>query len=122
MPSCGMADFRSLLVWKKARALGLRVDAIAQQIRRKRPRLADQIERAAASITDAIAEGRGRSTDKDFAHYISIAIGSSTELENHIQRLFDLRLIESDEYEELTSDTIEVRKMLIGLKKRLDGK
>ena len=69
----------------------------------------------------AIAEGRGRSTDKDFAHYLSIAIGSSSELENHIQRIFDLGLISSREDEELTRDTIEVRKMLMGLKKRLLG-
>lgn len=69
----------------------------------------------------AIAEGRGRSTDKDFAHYLSIAIGSSSELENHLQRVFDLGLSSSREYEEMTRDTVEVRKMLIGLRKRLLG-
>ena len=114
-----MADFRALLVWQKARTLSLRADAIANRIRRHKPRLADQLERAAESIMSAIAEGRGRSTDKDFAHYVSIAIGSSSELENHIQRAFDLELISSEEHAELTADAVEVRKMLIGLLRRL---
>jgi four helix bundle protein len=116
-----MADFRALVVWQKARALSLRADAVARRIRRRKPRLADQLERASESIMAAIAEGRGRSTDKDFAHYVSIAIGSSAELENHLQRVLDLGLMLGREHEELTRDTIEVRKMPIGLRKRLLG-
>src|SRR3954467_12384461 len=99
-----MANFRSLLVWQKAHALSLRIDVVARRFGRSKPRLADQIERAGESMPAAIAEGRGRATDKDFAHYVTIGIGSSTELENHLQRAFDLALISSREHEELTAD------------------
>ena len=116
-----MSSFKNLLVWQKANALEREIDAIASRIRRRHPRLADQLERAAESITAAIAEGRGRSTDRDFAHYVSIAIGSASELENWVQRAFDKRLISEEEHVRLTLNTIEVRKMLIGLRNRLLG-
>jgi four helix bundle protein len=116
-----MANFKDLKVWQKANFLSLRVDLVAQRIRRKRPRLADQLERAADSIPAAIAEGRGRATDKDFASFVTVGIASSTELENHLQHAYDLSLISRAEFDSLTDATIEVRKMLIGLRKRLRG-
>lgn len=114
-----MGNFRSLLVWQKARDLANRIEPIAQRIKRKKPRLADQLERAAESVAACIAEGRGRSTDRDFANYVSMAIGSVTEVEHHLQRAFDFELITAAEHESLTGAAIEVRKMLIGLKRRL---
>ena len=77
--------------------------------------------RAAESVPACIAEGRGRSTDKDFAHFVSMAIGSVTELEYHLQRACDLALIDAEEHQALTAAAIEVRKMLIGLRKKLRG-
>lgn len=68
------------------------------------------MRRAAESVPATIAEGRGRSTDRDFAHYISMAIGSVTELEHHLQRAFDGELITGEEHESLTEAAIEVRK------------
>lgn len=39
-----------------------------------------QMRRCAVSIPSNIAEGAGRKTRKDFAHFISIALGSAYEL------------------------------------------
>ena len=88
--------------------------------RRKR-RLADQIERSAESIPAAIAEGRGKGTDRDFAGFLTTAISSADELENHLQRAIDMRLISEEDHAERTAATIEVRKMLIGLRKTVLG-
>jgi four helix bundle protein len=116
-----MPDFRKLIVWQKAHVLSLRLDAVADRIALKNPDLARQLERAGAAIPAAIAEGRGRATDKDFARYVSIGIGESTEVENHLQRAYDKRLISRAEYVALTRATIEVRKMLVGLRNALNG-
>src|SRR4051812_12454683 len=96
---CDMRSFRSLVVWQKSRALVLRLDPIVKRIGSRNPRLADQLRRAAESVAEAIAEGCGRATDKDFAHYVSMAGGSASEVENQIQRAFDLRLIAEIEHE-----------------------
>ncbi|MDB4914344.1 MAG: ribosomal protein [Gemmatimonadetes bacterium] len=113
-----MTNFRKLAVWHKAHQLALRVEQVAVQIKRRNPR---QIERAADSIPAAIAEGRGRATDADFAHYVTMGIGSVNELEGHVQRAFDSGIMPKPAYDELTESAIEVRKMLIGLRRTLRG-
>jgi four helix bundle protein len=114
-----MPSFKDLQVWQKARGLLLRIDVIVKRIQRHHPRLADQLGRSAESVPACIAEGRGRSTDRDFAHYVSMAIGSVCEVENHLQRCLDVGAVSGDEHETLTESAIEVRKMLIGLLKKL---
>lgn len=116
-----MADFRKLVVWQKAHQLSLRAEQVASRVARRKPSLAKQLERAADSVPAAIAEGRGRGTDADFAHYVTIAIGSVTEVENHLQRGYDGGVILKLEYDELTDAAIQVRRMLIGLRKTLRG-
>ena len=91
------------------------------RVRKKSRRLADQLERAVESIGDAIAEGRGRATDKDFANFITVAIASTNEAEHHLLRALDGDIFTADEHRTLTDDLIEVRKMLIGLRRRLRG-
>ena len=116
-----MADFKKLLVYQKARTLATRTHQYYPRIRKKSRRLADQLERATESIGDAIAEGRGRATDKDFANFVTVAIGSANEAEHHVLRALDVGILTEDEHRSLTHDVIEVRKMLIGLRRRLRG-
>ena len=114
-----MTDFRKLQVWQKAHALSLESAAFARLFTRKRRGLADQITRAADAIPTHIAEGRGSSTDVDFARYVTMAIKEANELESHLQRAVDSALCPASEHATLTAATVEVRKMLIGLRKRL---
>lgn len=114
-----MSDFRKLQVWQKAHVLSLESAAFARLFARKRRGLADQITRAADAIPSHMAEGRGSSTDVDFARYLTMAIKEANELESHLQRVVDSKLCPEVEHAALTSATVEVRKMLIGLRKRL---
>ncbi len=116
-----MPDFKKLLVYRKATALANRTCVYYPRIRKRSRRLADQLERAIESIGDAIAEGRGRATDKDFANFITTAIASANEAEHHILRALDSDVLTEAEHRSLTDDIIEVRKMLIGLRRRLRG-
>jgi four helix bundle protein len=116
-----MPDFRKLVVWQKAHQLALRTEQVASRVRRRKPGLANQLERAADSVPAAIAEGRGRGTDADFANYVSMAIGSVTEVENHLQRGYDGGVIPKQDYGGLTEAAIAIRRMLIGLRRTLRG-
>jgi four helix bundle protein len=114
-----MSNFEDLLVYQKWRAFAQRMLPFYPRIRKKSKRLADQLERSIESIGDAIAEGRGRATDKDFAGFVTTAISSSNEGEHQLLRAIDLTILTDQEHESLTNDLIEIRKMLIGLRKTL---
>jgi len=115
-----MQDFKKLRVWQKALALALNVDRLAARIRAKQySSLKNQIFRSASSIPANIAEGRRKQSDRDFAKFLGIAAGSSSELESHLIFAREAKIIGEQEFLALVSQTIEVRKMLFALIRRL---
>src|SRR3954469_22559994 len=68
-----MSNFEKLVAYQKWRTFARRMVGYYPRIRKKSRRLADQLERAIESIGDAVAEGRGRATDKDFADFLTRA-------------------------------------------------
>ena len=121
-PLSSVADFKKLEVWQKAHALALCIDRTRKKIRASEyTSLRNQIFTAALSIPANIAEGRRKGSEKEFARYLSIAIGSASELESHLIFARDAELISENDFVSLVSQTIVVRKMLYSLIKRLSG-
>lgn len=117
---CRMADFKKLHVWHKAHALSLSIDRVSKTIRATQyASLRSQIFRAALSIPANIAEGRRKTSEREFARFLGIAVGSSSELESHLIFARDAKVIPEHEFVSLVSQTIEVRKMLYALIKCL---
>lgn len=118
-----VADFKKLEVWKKAHALALHSHRVATAIRRSYDlALRSQIIRSAMSIPANIVEGRRQSSDKEFARFLKIALNSGCELEYHLIVAKDLSIISDTDYESLTSEAIEVRRMLHGLLRKVSGR
>ena len=81
-----MKSFREMEVWQKAMILTDCVyDLVATFPQTERYALGDQLRRAAVSIPSNIAEGFGRETHKDFAHFLSVARGSLYEVDTQIE-------------------------------------
>jgi len=115
-----MQDFHNLAVWRKAQAVALNAFHLTDLIpRRGNSGFVSQIRRSALSIPTNIAEGCGRASDSDFAKFIQIAIGSSSELECHLEFAAQANLISAERVNECLPGLIEVRRMLIGLLKKL---
>lgn len=115
-----MQNYRRLRVWGKAHALALNVHRATKLIPgRENSGLIGQLRRAALSIPANIAEGSARATDRDFAKFLQIAIASATELEYHLHFSADAGLVPRREFLARQGEVIEVRRMLVGLLRRI---
>jgi four helix bundle protein len=113
-------DFRQLQVWERSHNLTLAVYRATRSFPQEdRFGLTSQIRRAAASIPTNIAEGCGRSTDKELAQFMQIAMGSASEVEYQLLLAHDLDYLSDDTYRRLNDSVVEVKKMLSTFIKRL---
>jgi four helix bundle protein len=84
--------------------------------------LTSQIRRAAVSIPANIAEGSARTTTKEFLHFISIAQGSSSELETELLIAQKLGYLNKETYFDLKTEAENIGRMMIGLANHLKQK
>ena len=116
-----MSDFKNLKVWRKAHSLALNVHRAAVQIRGAQfVSLRGQMIRAAFSIPTNIVEGNGQESNQQFARFVRFSLNSTSELEYHLIAARDVRVITTTDFVSLSSQTVEVRKMLYGLLRHLD--
>ena len=73
--------FKKLIVWQKALDFADMVIDLTEHLNTsgKHFRLIEQIESSSASVSQNIAEGKGRKSKKEFEHYLYIARGSLYE-------------------------------------------
>jgi four helix bundle protein len=115
-----VSDYKKLSVWRKAHALALNVHRVAGGLRGPEyASLRSQMKRASMSIPTNIVEGVGQQSRKEFARFLRFALNSSSELEYHVTVASDTEAIEAKDFDSLIAQTIEVRKMLHGLLKRV---
>ena len=115
-----MRDFRKLSVWQKAHRLTLEVYRITGTFPPdERFGLTAQLRKSSASVPTNLAEGCGRFGDREFAHFISIAAGSTSEAEYQLLLARDLGYVPAETHEQLDAAVNEVKKMLRALHGRL---
>jgi four helix bundle protein len=116
-----MIDFHSLKVWHKAHALTLQVYRETSHSLRRDRALASQTRRAAASVSANIVEGCGGASEPELGRFLAIALKSVVELEYHLLLAHDLGYLPDRRYETLRSGALEVKRMLVGLLKRIES-
>ena len=73
--------------------------------------ITNQLRRASVSIPSNIAEGSSRNSNKDFARFLEIAIGSAYEVETQLLISSDLGFINEENTTELITLLEEITKM-----------
>jgi four helix bundle protein len=115
-----MRDFKKFEVWQLSHQLTLKIYTSTKNFPKEEMfGLTSQI-RSFASIGYNISEGSGRNSDKEFANFINIALGSSNEAENQLILAKDLGYINENEYQNL-SEELTLLKKLVTLWNRLNG-
>jgi four helix bundle protein len=77
-----MQNYKELKVWEKAHLLTLNVYEQTKSFPKEELySLTNQLRQAASSVPTNIAEGCGKNSNNELAHYLNIVLGSSNEAE-----------------------------------------
>jgi four helix bundle protein len=113
-----MFRFERLVVWQKALELFDLADQIADLLpQRHQFSLADQLRRAALSVSSNIAEGSGRETERETRHFFTIAKSSTFEVVSILTVCLRRRLTGTEQYQTVYGLAEEISKMLTALKR-----
>ena len=111
-----MNSFRKLNVYIKAKELVKHVYTLLKKFpREEQYALCDQLRRAVISVPSNIAEGSGRQSEKDQAHFYTIAYGSLMETLSQLDVACDLGYVSQEEFNQIEFLIEEEAKMLTGL-------
>ena len=113
-----MQDYRRLLVWQKAHRHVLSVrDSTNRFPRTGYASLKAQLTKSCESIAFNIVEGCGARSQLEFAKFLDISIKSASETEYQLELARDYSVMSQSDWVSLSEATIEIRRMLCGLRK-----
>jgi four helix bundle protein len=116
-------NYRDLKVWQLGMELAKEVYLLTQKFPKSGVYgLSSQLQRAAVSIPANLAEGHAKDSTKEFLRHISIAQGSLAETETHLILAQSLKYAVAGQVARLLGFCTEERKMLSGLRHRLETK
>ncbi len=111
-----MQNYKELKVWDKAHQLTLKVYQLTKLFPKEEIYgLTSQVRRSASSIPANIAEGCGKNSQLELAHYLNTSLGSANETEYHLLLAKDLNYFQVEEYNVLAEQINEIKAMLISL-------
>jgi four helix bundle protein len=117
-----MRNFHQLSIWSNGHLLTLKIYTLTKSFPKEETfGLISQMRRAAYSVPCNIAEGCGRNTVPEFKRFLTIATGSASELEYQLFLSKDLGYISETVFKDLELETIQLRKMIYSLIKKIDG-
>lgn len=118
-----MNKFKNLNIWKRAVELATEIYIVTSDFPdEEKYGLTSQLRRCVVSISSNIAEGAGRNTNKDFNRFLSIAYGSSYELETQLIIATNLNLIPNPDSKKLCNEVDELQKMIYTFSQSLKSK
>ena len=112
--------FEKLTVWQEARRLNRQVYTLARKLpETERFGLISQLRRAVVSVSANIAEGSGRNSDKDFAHFLEQSYGSLMETASLLYLAQDERFLKAEELDPVLDKIEELGKQIAALNRSL---
>ena len=108
-----MKDFRDLKVWQRAHQITLAIYRSTRNFPREETYgMVSQLRGCSSSVAANIAEGCGRSGNAEFGRFLTVAMGSASELEYLLLLARDLAYLSRENHEAVAQDVGEMRRML----------
>lgn len=118
-----MVDFTRLSIWIRSKDLSIEIYKITSSFpKTEQFGITSQIRRAAFSVPANISEGAGRLTEKDFSHFLIIAMGSLNELYTFIYISRELKYLKKEHADLLTKEINQLKSMIYSYRKKLVAK
>ena len=118
-----MMDIENLEIWRLGVSLAKDVYVITEKFpRREVYCLTDQIRRASVSVPSNIAEGKGRSTAKDFVHFLNTARGSLYELTTQLYVAREIGYLSEEDFSSLHKRIEDLSHKIVAMSKYLKAK
>ena len=115
-----MQDFTKLQVWQKSHQFTLGIYKITKDFpAEEKFGLTSQLRRASCSIGSNLAEGCGRTTNKELGRFIAIAQGSAFEVRYQLILAKDLNYISLERFKFFEQKITEISRMLNSLAQKL---
>ena len=115
-----MRDFRKYEIWKDAVDFATEIYRLTSTFPKYEIYgLCDQMQRASISISSNIAEGCSRESEKDFAHFLEMAIGSAFEVETQLLISKNLSYINDVQYQDMVDKLSPTERKVHALIKKL---
>ncbi|MEG1590772.1 four helix bundle protein [Chryseobacterium sp.] len=115
-----MRDFKKYDVWQSSHKIVLDIYQMTSTFPKEELfGLTSQIRRSIVSIPNNIAEGCGRNSDKEFAQFLNIALGSLSESEYLLFLAKDLEYIIMEDFERINEELNTVKRRLYQLRLKL---
>jgi len=115
-----MHNFKKLAIWIKSVEFVTDIYKVTNTFpSHERFGLISQLQRAAVSVPTNISEGSAKTSNKDFARFLEISLGSTFELETELLVSLNLSYIDVEAYNRLQEKLSELQKMIIGFKNNL---
>ncbi len=115
-----MNNHKDLDVWKRSVEFVINIYEATETFPQKEIYgITNQIRRASVSIPSNIAEGAGRKGNVEFSRFLYFSLGSLSEVETQLIISQKLKYLKEDDFKRLSTELIEIRRMLLGLIKSL---
>lgn len=117
-----ITKFEDLDIWRISRDLNIRLLPLYELLGETRNyEIKNQLDRAAGSVMDNIAEGFERDGNREFIQFLAISKGSLGEVRSQLYRVLDRNLISAPDFESLQNDCLllagKIAKFMSYLKK-----
>jgi four helix bundle protein len=112
--------FEQLEVWHEARQLNHAIYTITRGFPRDELfGMTSQLRRASVSVASNIAEGSGRNSDPDFAHFLEQSYGSLMETASLIYLAYDEKYLTREKLEPMLDTAERLARRIVALNNSL---
>ena len=108
-----MRNFKNFQIWERSIILAKDIYELTERFpTNEKYGLSSQIQRATVSIASNIAEGSSRKSEKDFARFLEMAIGSAFEVETQLTIAKEIGYLNDARFIEIQSELIIIQKQI----------